>query len=504
MTKSSKVSSIAFLKNALALASGTLIIQIIGFFSTPIISRLYTPEAFGIAALFGTVTSLVWPFLSFKYQYAIVLPNDDKEAANIFSLSIFLMIIMLSVIVFLITFFGESITKVFRINALLPYIWLLPLSMFFNGLSQPIRYWNIRHKYFRSIAVASVSCSVQNTMLKITSGIVGYNSGSTLIIVDLLGRALFTIVLSLKLLFNDLRFIISNISICVIIKLAKQYKDYPIYQNLSSLFNTASREIPTILLATYFGVAFVGQYSRGIILIGLPISLIAKSVGEVFFQGAAKRKKSGESLTDYTFTVFKRLIVFGITPFVFLFTIAPDFFYIFLGDQWVEAGRITQLLTPWFLMVFLSNPMSYLVLVFDKLKVWFYFDIFIFLARMIAILIGVHVIKHSLYTVLILSTVGTLCWIFAIIYFLSLVQVNIKLVIREFILQLAYSIPMVIFISAIKLAFNNPYITVFAGALFLAFQVSYYAMRDQVILSFLKEKIQERWINRLQNIFRLH
>ena len=503
MTGSAKNDSVSFLKNALMLSSGTFVIYMIQFLFAPVISRLFTPEAFGIAALFSTVSTLIWPFLSLKYQIAIVLPKEDREAANLFSLSTILLIGTMALITLVLFTFGEPIFAVFNISEMTAFIWLLALSMFVQGLSQPVRYWNIRKKYFKYMVAASVSNSVGNTILKILGGFAGYTRGGYLILVELIGKSLFTIIASLKLISNDLGFIISNTSFSTMMTQAKIYKDFPTFQNISSILNTASREMPTILMASFFGVAFLGQYSRASLLVQLPITLIATSISDVFLQAASERKSSGDNLTEFTFAFIKRVMTFGIAPFVFIFIIAPEFFVVFLGDQWGEAGLIARILSPWLLTILISSPLGNLILVFDKLRFWSLFNAVVFCARISVILIGGLIIKDAIFTIIMFSAVGVLCWLLAIRYVLRLVSLNLTRVLREFFLHLIFCIPIVFLVSVIKLTIKNPYITVIVGAIILTSHLTYFALKDKVVLGFIQEKVPAKWITLIQRVMRI-
>ena len=48
-----------FFRNILILMTGTVSIQLLNFLLTPVITRLYTPEAFGALGLFLSIISLL-------------------------------------------------------------------------------------------------------------------------------------------------------------------------------------------------------------------------------------------------------------------------------------------------------------------------------------------------------------------------------------------------------------------------------------------------------------
>ena len=72
-----------FKADVLRLVSGTSLAQVISLLAAPILTRIYAPEAFGIAALFASITGILSVLACMRYELAIVLPDNDREAANL-------------------------------------------------------------------------------------------------------------------------------------------------------------------------------------------------------------------------------------------------------------------------------------------------------------------------------------------------------------------------------------------------------------------------------------
>jgi len=70
----------AFGVDVLTLVTGTTIAQIITVLASPVITRLYGPETFGILALFTSITSIIAVIACMRYELAIMLPESDGEA----------------------------------------------------------------------------------------------------------------------------------------------------------------------------------------------------------------------------------------------------------------------------------------------------------------------------------------------------------------------------------------------------------------------------------------
>ena len=75
-----------FSRNVLTLMTGTTIAQAIPIAISPILTRIYTPEDFGILALFVAISTIFGSIANGRYELAIMLPKKDEDAINIFAL----------------------------------------------------------------------------------------------------------------------------------------------------------------------------------------------------------------------------------------------------------------------------------------------------------------------------------------------------------------------------------------------------------------------------------
>ena len=79
-----------FSRNVLTLMTGTTIAQAIPIAISPILTRIYTPEEFGIFALYMAFISIGAAIVTGKYEMAILLPKRNEYAKYLVVISIFL------------------------------------------------------------------------------------------------------------------------------------------------------------------------------------------------------------------------------------------------------------------------------------------------------------------------------------------------------------------------------------------------------------------------------
>ena len=82
-----------FINNTFKLMSGNIVAQIFCVILIPIITRLYTPDDYGVFQLFISISSVITIFSCLSYQLAIMLPEEDEESINIVALCVILILI---------------------------------------------------------------------------------------------------------------------------------------------------------------------------------------------------------------------------------------------------------------------------------------------------------------------------------------------------------------------------------------------------------------------------
>ena len=81
-------------KNILTLMAGTSIAQAFPIAITPILTRIYTPEDFGLFAIYMALASIISIIVTGRYELAIILPHKDEDAFQIMTFAMLITIII--------------------------------------------------------------------------------------------------------------------------------------------------------------------------------------------------------------------------------------------------------------------------------------------------------------------------------------------------------------------------------------------------------------------------
>jgi O-antigen/teichoic acid export membrane protein len=245
-----------FVRNVITVASGTTIAQVIVVGCSPIITRLYKPEVFGVLGVFLAVTGIIQAVGSLTYAYAIVLPKKDEDAKAIVLLSFMISGIISFLIALIFIFFENQIVSLLQIEEVAPFVLLIPLFVFFAVCANIAEQWLTRKERFRKKATIMV---INTSMVNATKIGAGLYSPTALFLVYIVtfGRAFHATLLSWgqfswsKKGFKNIKKA-NWFSMSLIRKMAKNYYDFPLYRAPQSFVGNISGKLPTLLLAGFF------------------------------------------------------------------------------------------------------------------------------------------------------------------------------------------------------------------------------------------------------------
>ncbi|WAI01172.1 oligosaccharide flippase family protein [Methanogenium organophilum] len=473
----------SFAKDVLKLVTGTTFAQIIIVLSSPVLTRLYGPEAFGLLAIFTSIMGIIGIIACVRYELAIMLPDDDREAANLLGICL-LCAVMVSILTIPIFYFGgDFLISLLQAPDLAPYLIIIPLFVFVNGVFLSLNYWNSRTKLFGRLSIANIISSVTGTGVKLGAGLAGYTTGGSLIGANLIGSSVSTAVLGGQIWRDDRVLLRESISWKKMLEGLKRYKKFPLIDSGSALLNTLSWHLPTFILAAFFSPVIVGYYSLGFMVLQLPMTLIGGSISQVFFQQASVEYRSGD-LASFVETISEVLLKVGLLPMLIVGIVGPDIFSVVFGSAWEEAGLYAQILSFWTIIWFLYAPLSTIYVVLEKQSFGLIFSGFNFITRIISLFVG-GMMGSVVIALGLLSFSGILIYGIFFVMLVGMAGMPRKNIIRVIGKSFGITIPaIVILIFAKLLALNSIIILVLSCLIFIAYYL-YVVLADPNIKKFI-------------------
>lgn len=355
-----------FVRNVLTLTTGTGVAQVIPVAIAPILTRLYSPEDFGILALFMAVSATLALLATGRYELAIILPDEDSDAAHVTAVAA-----MISISVTLITFFiflylNHPIARLLKSEPIAKWLTLIPLMIFLNAMQQILSYWANRKKQFQRLAWNRIWLSVGTGAASLGFGF-ALGGGGGLILGTLVGQGFATALLGIQTWRLDGHYA-TKIRKAALKEQANRYSNFPKFSVAADLINTIANQLPIFLLGAFFGPRVLGLFSLTHRVLAKPVSILSDSVLEVFKQKASREYIRNGRCDGLFVKTIKRLSWMSIIPFAFLFFAAPWFFAFIFGEEWRIAGEYARIMTPLFALRFTISPVSYILYIAQKQK----------------------------------------------------------------------------------------------------------------------------------------
>ena len=404
--KVKKIISGPFIRNVFVMVSGTAFAQVISMVLSPIITRLYGPEAYGIMGTFTAIINTFTPIVALTYPIAIVLPKSDRDAKGLVRLSLNITLVV-TLLAFLIIFiFDDLLIKIFDIGEIMPYFYLIPIAILLGGFLQIIEQWLIRTKQFR---VSARSAVVQAIIVQGGKTGIGffYPHASVLIVLSAFNqgiKALFMYLFSRK---SDGRLPLDSFREKISLKkLAKEYKDFPLFRTPQVFINAASQSLPVIMLTSLFGPAAAGFYSISRTVLSIPTNLIGKSVGDVFYPRISQARNEGENLTQLIKKATNMLALVGIIPYGLVVLFGPWLFSFVFGKDWVVAGEYARWVALWVYFLFINQPSVRALPVLNAQSFHLMFTIITLITRVAALFVGYYVFESDYIAIALFGITG--------------------------------------------------------------------------------------------------
>jgi lipopolysaccharide exporter len=434
----------SFIQDILKLVSGTVVALLIALLAMPVITRLYSPEDFGILQLFISILSIICLISCLQYQLSILLPKKDEDAANIFALCIVLITVSSILCWLIVSMSSKWIGIVLNAPKLSNYLIFLPLAFFLNSIFIVMNYWLSRKSRFGRIASSGVANSLSSKAVQIRYGIDNANSQG------LISGVIFGYIIQDLIMLRAVSMdssLLKSINYKKVLQMAARYRNFPLFSAWSEIANDISRQSPSFMLSLFYSTAVVGYYSMAVQIVSLPMSIIGSATGQVFLKNASEERNKPGGIRNIVMQTHRKLVCTMIFPMVILLIIGEELFGFVLGPKWYISGLYVKLLVPWIFLMFISSPLTNVFFVLEKQSYALVFDVVLLVSRVGALYLG-GVYGDPYFTLALFSLTGALfCGLMNLIILkLSNVDIREEIIIdtRFLLLSILASIPVFI------------------------------------------------------------
>ncbi len=355
-----------FGSQVLTLMSGTVPAQAAMVLSAPILTRLYSPTDFAMYALFIAGVTLISAAAPGRYDFALVLPEDDEEAVNLLALALGLSLLAALATFGLAVAFRPWLASWFDLPGGGYWIWLIAPGVLAYSWYNVLAKWQSRKQRFRSIARGEVGGCVGSLGTQITAGmLLAAPTGVPLMCGHLLGR-----VIAVGMMFasvaGDIARLRDALDRSAIRAVAGRYWRFPVFSGTGILIGRAAHEVPKLMLAACFAPQLLGYFSLGMRVLGAPATIIGRATSNVFFPRISKYRHDAARSRALLMKACLYLLGMVSLPMLVLAIWADWIFAFVFGAEWAPAGHYARLLIPMVAAQFIVAPIRHTMQAFEK------------------------------------------------------------------------------------------------------------------------------------------
>lgn len=388
--------------NSAKLLSANVIAQGIGLIVYPILTRIYSPEDFGLLNLFLSIGNICLLISTGEYRYAILLPKDEKETIGVVHLC-FKFVFCTSLFIIGTIPFVPILSRWFCVESLQSVYWMIPIYICTLGIWEALSKWHLRRKEFSLLGEFQVVHSSTSALSKIILGLCGHTKLG--LIASSLIAPIFAIFVHVIRHCKSIMPLHTKTSYSTS-ALLRKYRNFPLLTLPRALTNTLGDSLPALLLTPTFGLASLGFYSMALIVLR-PIQMITNALYQTLYEDIATKKRTFKTIKPTIIKTCVRLLLYSIMPFGGLMIFAPTLTTFLLGDEWLQTGIYIRYLCPWFYFIFLSGPFCFIPELFNKQKIFLAIEMLFFCLQIGSMLLGIFTHSISI-AVICLSIVGSM------------------------------------------------------------------------------------------------
>ena len=342
-----------FIRALSVLIAGSAVSSIILLCITPILTRLYTPEDFGVLSIFTSILYVLMIVVSLRYEAALVLPKEKKAALALLFIANASTFIVSGIVILLLVM--TPFTTWIGIGETHSFFWILGLSLLFVGIFQSMNNWALRYEQYDIINRAKISMNTGQGFGQLVFGFL--NMGVIgLLLGEMLGR-LTGMVQYIRYYKKDLQQA-NRTSLQQAKELLIRYKKFPLISSISNVIYSVAVNLPALFLAAYFDVATAGFYYLAQKILTVPENLVGFSATQVYLSQAAKMMQEGQNLKKHCLDTVKHLFIIAFIIIASIDILAPIGFTFFFGHGWDTTVTFIQILSLMYFTKMVLQPIN--------------------------------------------------------------------------------------------------------------------------------------------------
>jgi O-antigen/teichoic acid export membrane protein len=363
------------------LSLGTLLSQFIVIISAPLITRLYTPDVYGLFAIFMAFISVFYQSSCLGYDKSIVIFKNNSDVVKIKLFSLFINIVYFFILFLVFFFFENRIKTFFNIGSLEFWFYLIPFAIFLRGFILILTSIANRVKNYHAMSYMLIIRAVTNVSIVIGLGFFGLNFYG-LFVGEFIGSL---IVIFFSVYFFKIKLLPYNLKYNILdkvkesINLAKKNKQYAQHLTIPNFLNVLRHLLPLFFLTKFYSKEYAGFFILVLQVVNYPLLFISGAITTIQLRKVSELISNKRDIKIYLAKLFCFLLAIIFFPSLIFKFYGKDIFTFIFGGNWQISGIFVQTLIPSLALKFVVGPFASVLVNTGNFKLNTIWNVFSFL-----------------------------------------------------------------------------------------------------------------------------
>jgi O-antigen/teichoic acid export membrane protein len=344
--------------------------QLLPIIFLPVLTRLYSPAAFGDLLIFSTSYIFIGTFATGKYETSLLMATSTKEVFALFKIAAGLCVSVSLAAVLLIWVLTRFASASWALTSSLMWLSLLFLSAVCFSALLVLTAWNNRNAQYKNISLGRLVQSLLTSLIPIAIHFLRPGAGWALIFAQFIG--VFGAALLLLAGFPRKEFLSTPHSRSELVVVASKYKANSLYGLPHAIADNIFPLLIAAVISHKYGLTELGFYNI-CLKFKMPFTAVANSLGMLRQKSVIDAQGSVGSKAVAHETM-RRTFMFGLllSP---LLLFAPIICKTLLAERWAQAGYYVLICSPVFMLGYLIGTFGSTAYLLNRQQTAFRFGV---------------------------------------------------------------------------------------------------------------------------------
>lgn len=350
--------------------SGAAFGQLITLAASPILTRIYQPDAFALLTIVSAWSAVLFAAFSLRLEMVATSMRDDQEAQTLIASALTACLLITTISTTALAAAGLLFSSWSNTANLAIWFWAIPLGTGGLAMFMTLNQWAVRTEDYASIGRRSALRGIATVAIQVCAGTAGMRTGGAA-----LGFALGHVAgaLSLALSPRGPRPLLTSVRQAWIT--TRKHWRAAAAISCSTLVNAAGSQAPILILAYLFAAPDIGQLGLTQRVMAAPVSLLGTSLSQVFMGQFSHALRTGLPALHLIPRITLRLIPVALVGASIITLWGPDLFSLIFGPEWRPAGNLARALAIMTGLQLLAAPASQAMILAGRARLQVTWDI---------------------------------------------------------------------------------------------------------------------------------